>query len=257
VYQIPQLLKYNGLFHAFSEKSDGNMANVINGKVCNPKTVAANRKKFFKRIAIDIKDTICMWVAHGDTILEADPKLAGVSMLDYRKAVKVDGLTTNKNGLYLFLLIADCLPVIIFDPVNLALAAVHAGWKGVDLEISGKAIEFMIDKYNSDPGQVVVGIGPCVYKESFIKANPKQKNDSRWRPYIDKVRPCQKGSESFYSVDLVGFTKKQLIDAGVKKGNIFESEIDTAEDERFFSHVRDANKHISRQGRFACVIALI
>ena len=233
------------------------MANVINGKLYDTKSVLANRKKFLIRIGVDINKTICMHVVHGDKLGVADKNLAGISMVDYKKAMVLDGLFTDKKAVYLFLLIADCLPIIFYDQRKKVVGLIHAGWKGVDLEIAKKAIKFMVNTYGSDPTDLVVGIGPCIYKESFIKVNPRQMSDSRWSSYIDKVRPCRKGGESYYSIDLVGFTKKQLMDAGVRKDNIFESEINTAKDKRFFSHVREAKKDISYQGRFACVIALI
>lgn len=214
------------------------------------KNAVANRKKFFEKIYLDIKKSACMWVTHGDQVIEPPSVSIGESMFDYRSAVKVDGLTTNKIGLNLFLLIADCLPIILYDPVQNAAGLIHAGWKGVDLEISKKAVKHFEAQYDSLPGNLIVGIGPCAYKDSFIKENPSQKNDPRWEGFIEKVGLNQ------YSIDLVGFTKKQLTDVGVKEENIFESGIDTVKDERFFSHVREGDGPINKQGRFACVVGL-
>lgn len=282
MYQIPRLLKYKNLFHAFSEKSDGNMANAIGGVVYRFSDVIINRKMFLKKAGIDINSSVCMWVAHGDEIVDADPKLAGVSIFDHKKAVKVDGLLTNKEGLYLFLLIADCIPIIIYDPVAEAVGLIHAGWRGVDLEIAGKAIEKFKSRFKSKTNNIIVGIGPCARKESFIKENPSQLNDPRWKEYVTACHPdpepaegegsqrilhgvyteCKRSVQNdnvrdYYMVDPVGFTKKQLLDAGVKKENIFDCGIDTVKDKRFFSHVRDCNNHISRQGRFACVVGMV
>lgn len=226
------------------------MANSINGVICNFDEVLLNRKRFLKKVGVDINKTVCMRVTHGDEITEADSKTAGVSMTDYRKVVKVDGLITNKKGLYLFLLIADCLPIIIYDPVKKAIALVHAGWKGVDLDIAGKAILQFKSKFKSKPKDLIVGIGPFVHKESFIKEDPFQKNDLRWRDFMVRIKG------DMYEVDLVDFAKKQLIESGVLKENIFESGINTAKDGRFFSHVRDGNLPIGQQGRFACIVGL-
>src|SRR4030042_5177840 len=112
MYQIPGLLKYPNLFHAFSTKKDGNMANVINGKRLNVKNVLTDRHNFLLKVGIDIDKCVCMRVNHKDGIIEADASLAGISMRDYKKTIKTDGFITNKKKLYLFLLIADCLPII-------------------------------------------------------------------------------------------------------------------------------------------------
>lgn len=250
MYQIPQLLKYKNLFHVFSQKSNGNMANSINGVVYDFETVLKNRKRFLGQSGVDVNKTVCMWVTHRDEIIEPPKKSIGVSMKDYTKAVKVDGLVTDKYGLYLFLLIADCLPIIIFDPVKKAVGLIHAGWRGVDLEIASKAILEFKTKFKSKSKDIIAAIGPCASKESFIKENPAQLNDQRWKGFIAKV------SDDNYSVDLVGFTKKQLISEGLLEENIIDCGVDTVTDKRFFSHVRECKNHISRQGRFACVVGM-
>jgi polyphenol oxidase len=163
---------------------------------------------------------------------------------------------TNEKGIYLFLLVADCLPVILYDQKIQVVAMVHAGWKGVDLEIARKAVEKLQNIYGSKPKDVVVGIGPRAHKVSFIKENPAQKDDPRWKDFIDRVRPCQYGKGGFYKVDLLGFTKKQLMDAGILQRNIYVSDVDTVKDKRFFSHVREGNLAIEKQGRFACVVGI-
>ena len=256
MYQIPGLLKYPKLFHAFSSKADGNMANSILGKVVDFENVLENRERFLKRINVDIERCVCMWVTHGDEIIKVPKKSVGVSMRDYKKAVKVDGLMTNEKGIHLFLLVADCLPIILYDPKKSVVALIHAGWKGVDLEIARKSVKKLQNAYDSKSEDIIVGIGPCAHKDSFIKEDPSQKNDPRWKPFIDRVRPCQDGRGDVYKVDLLGYTKKQLFDAGIIIDNIHISGIDTVKDKRFFSHVRESSLPLKKQGRFACIVGL-
>jgi len=250
MYQVTELLKFPKLFHAFSTKSEGNMSYFFNGNECDKDQVLENRNKFLAKFDIDINSCIALWVEHSDKILVADRKSAGISMKDKKYAIRADGLITNQKGLYLFLLIADCLPIILYDPVRGAIGLVHAGWLGVDLEIAKKGVMEMQEKYRCNPSDMVVGIGPCAHKESFIKENPSQKDDPRWQPFM------QKTEGELYKVDLVGFTKKQLLDAGVQDKNLFISNVDTAKDKRFFSHTREKDLPIERQGRFACVVGL-
>lgn len=256
MYQIPELQKFPKLFHAFSMKVDGNMANSILGNVVNFEDVLANRQKFLKRTNVDINKCACMWVTHGDEIIKVPEKSLGISMRDYKKAVKVDGLMTDKKGVYLFLLIADCLPIIFYDPKRQVISLVHAGWKGVDMEIARKAVEKMGVEYSCRPKNIIVGIGPYVHKESFIKENPAQKGDPKWDGFIDRVRSCQGGECECYEIDLLGYTKKQLSDTGISTRNIHVSEVNTVKDWRFFSHVREGSLPLKKQGRFACVVGL-
>ena len=252
MYKIPELDKLPEFFHAFSSREDGNMANSINGKVVNFQEVIKNRKKFLEKNDIDINKCICMWVTHSDKVIVADDKFAGLSMRNYNYARRVDGLVTNKKGLYLFLLVADCLPIILYDPVKEVIGLVHAGWKGVDKEIVKKAIVKMSKYFESEPQNIVVGIGPFAHKESFFKESPSQINDARWKPFLKR----RNSGENQYKVDLVGFMRKQLSDSGILEKNLFISEVDTVTDKGFFSHVREGKLSLAKQGRFVCIVGL-
>jgi YfiH family protein len=246
MYQLPSLLKFPSLVHGFSTVDEGNMS----FKFGNKKQVINNRKKFLGKLDISIDDCVASWVTHGDIVVVADEKLKGISMWDYKKAVRVDGLVTAQKGLFLFLLIADCLPVILYDPKKEVIGVVHVGWKGADINIANEAIKKLGDKYRVEPSNLVVGFGPAALKDSFIKESPSQIDDPMWQVFLEEV-----GNDK-YKVDFVGLCKKQLLNAGIKENNILESGIDTVKDKRFFSHHRDSGKDLRKQGRFACVVGI-
>ena len=250
MYQIPGLLKFPKLFHAFSTKADGNMASAISGKIYEFDQVVKNRENFLRKVGISIDSCICMWVVHGEEVRIAEKKEAGKSMTDYNNALRLDSLITSEKELYLFLNIADCLPLILFDPVKEVVGVIHAGWKGVDLEIIKKAVRRVNQEYGCKPSDLVVGIGPCARKDSYIKENLNQKNDLRWQPFLEYI------GESKYKIDLVGLCEKQLTESGFLDKNIIDCYIDTVKDNRFFSHVRESKLPINQQGRFACVVGI-
>jgi YfiH family protein len=273
--QITKLREYPKLFHAFSTKDNGNMANAILGEKVDFNKVFENRKNFLSKINVDINSCICMWVMGEDGIAEVNTKDAGVSMKDYKKAVKIDALVTNIKNLFIFLLTADCAPVILYDPVKEAVGVAHIGWKGADLGIVRKVIKRLSDLYKSKSEDLIIGIGPSARGESYIKKNPSQRNKIEWKGFIKKVT-TRKGrhpgfssgsremlkkfqhdkEEEFYKVDFVGLCKKQLVESGVKEKNIFDCGVDTAKDSLFFSHYREKDKYINKQGRFACIVGL-
>ena len=215
MYQIPELLKFPKLFHAFSTKDDGDLSANFD---LESKTVQ-RRGKFLGKLKLKLDDCIKMQVAHDDEIVEANEELKGISLRDWKKSVNVDGLVTNRNGIFLFLLIADCLPIIFYDPLNKAVGLIHAGWKGADLNIVGKAIKKLNTLYATNPKDLIVGIGPAARKDSFVKENPSQKDDTKWNGFIENV------GNNKYKVDFVELCKKQLIDVGVPIENIFDSYI--------------------------------
>ena len=73
-----------------------------------------------------------------------------------------DALISDEPGVGLTIRTADCLPILIADPRNRAIAAVHAGWRGVVSEIASKAVEAMTREFGSRPQDLVVAIGPAI-----------------------------------------------------------------------------------------------
>ena len=100
---------------------------------------------------------------HGDEILHIDryPR-GGRASEGY-----ADGMITSLPGLCLVIRTADCVPVFIYDPVKSVLGAVHSGWKGTMLDITGKCIRLMVELYGSDPGRLYSFILPSIGPESY------------------------------------------------------------------------------------------
>lgn len=78
-----------------------------------------------------------------------------------------DAFVTNVPALALGVRTADCVPVLIYDPVHRAVAAVHAGWKGTVKHIPHRAIEVMTARYGCDPSDMRAVIGPAIGPDSF------------------------------------------------------------------------------------------
>lgn len=78
-----------------------------------------------------------------------------------------DALVTNTKGQVLGVLSADCVPILLFDPVKQALGLAHAGWKGTAASIGPLTLQRMMDLYGCDPAQVSVYIGPSISQAHF------------------------------------------------------------------------------------------
>jgi polyphenol oxidase len=79
-----------------------------------------------------------------------------------------DALISNRPGIGLAIRTADCLPILIADQRRRAVAAIHAGWRGVVSEIVPKAVEAMTQQFGSNAEDLVIaigpGIGPCCFE---------------------------------------------------------------------------------------------
>ncbi|WP_447973469.1 peptidoglycan editing factor PgeF [Nitrospira sp. Kam-Ns4a] len=73
-----------------------------------------------------------------------------------------DALMTNQPGVLVTVRTADCVPVLLHDPVRRVVAAVHAGWRGAVAGIIPRTLETMRRRFGSTPDSLRVGIGPSV-----------------------------------------------------------------------------------------------
>ena len=78
-----------------------------------------------------------------------------------------DAFVTNRPGVAIGVRTADCVPVLLYDPVERVVAAVHAGWKGTVLHISEGALEAMGQEFGSRPSELKTVIGPSIGPDSF------------------------------------------------------------------------------------------
>jgi polyphenol oxidase len=96
---------------------------------------------------------------HGNNIVVIDSCSRGPAG---REFATCDGIVTNKRGIALGIYVADCCAVYIVDPKTPAIGLVHSGRKGTELGVVTNAIRLMIDRFGSDPTEMIVQLGPCI-----------------------------------------------------------------------------------------------
>jgi len=244
MYQLEQLKKFDGLVHGISTKKEGNMS----FRWGKEEEVLKNRESFLKQLGISLGDCVNLSLQHEAEVIKVSSKDKGKGMYK-QDGVPGDALITKEKGLFLSLLTADCLPIIFYDQKKEVIALCHAGWKSVDKKIVQKVVDVFIKDYGSEPRDIFVAIGPAVHKESYKFSNPVQKELPGWEGFLEDL------SDGQTAVDLIGYTVKQLMEAGVLKENIEINEVDTAVDSEFFSHYRSVRTG-ETEGRFATVVAI-
>lgn len=213
------------------------------------KEVIENRKKFFEKNRISLDESVFMNVLHGNKIFLVDKRSSGLGCLDLESALPTDCLVTSSKDIFLCLLVADCLPIVVYDDEKKFISLIHAGWKGLDDQIIGKTVSFLESKFESNPEKFKVFIGPGIRKESYLFNEVKQQKSEDWKRFIDKVE------NNLFSVDLVGFAKAQLFSSGIDNDRIFDCRIDTGKEKSLYSHYRDKN-NLKIEGRFVCVVGM-
>jgi hypothetical protein len=96
---------------------------------------------------------------HGSNIAVIDSCSRG---LVGREFPACDGIITNQRGLALGIYVADCCAVYLVDPKTPAIGLVHSGRKGTELGVVTNAVRQMIDRFGSDPAEMIVQLSPCI-----------------------------------------------------------------------------------------------
>lgn len=203
----------------------------------NPDSVVENRQRFFSALGLSENQTASAYQVHGDAILEVTTP---------GRWEGYDALVTNQPGIFLNVTTADCTPILLFDPVNHVVAAVHAGWRGTSLYILRKTLDFIHQRYGTIPAHCVAFIGTCIdecsYEVHADVADHFQEAFKRWDSEKQK-----------FFLDLKKANQYQLLEAGVPEKNIEISPYSTiTHNARFFSYRKENGK----TGRMLNVIGL-
>lgn len=158
-----------------------------------------------------------------------------------------DAFVTNLPGIAIGVRTADCVPILLYDPVKRVVAAVHAGWKGTVLHISQKALEVMALKYGTVFSDIQAVIGPAIGPDSFqVGLEVAEKFKAAGFPMDDiwSFRGAGDGSpmSGGHHIDLFKANRWLLEQAGLLPDNIQVFDIDTFTDNSFFSARREGTQ---------------
>jgi YfiH family protein len=129
-----------------------------------------------------------------------------------------DAIISRRPGVIVAIRTADCLPILIVDSRTRAVAAVHAGWRGVVAEIAPKAVEAMGLEFGSRPQDLEIaigpGIGPCCFEvgpevASQFRAFFPERNDLYTRAKLDLVETVRR------QLRRIGVTMGQISTSGL------------------------------------------
>lgn len=271
----PALAHLNWLMHGFSTRPDGaseiparQSSRHAPEKVLNlgftewdtREGVLENRKKFFAALGAAELRVVTLRQIHSDIIhivgaedvLRGDPAPGG------------DALITRESGVLLVVQTADCIPILLADTKQRAIAAIHSGWRGTAQRIAEKTLGRMQMEFHTRPQDVLAALGPgiggCCYevghevvKEFAAKfANAREwfagpfealesgDNDSNWLPWLTMRPPGHAPPPPRVQLDLIAANRAILAGAGIAPDRIQSSGLCTScRTELFFSYRRE------------------
>ena len=281
----------NWVLHAFSTRAGGAGRAPASGLNLGftpgsaPARVRENRRRFFAALGAATYQLAEVHQTHSTLVYRV--RRAGQAKLEYLPCgyplseslpsrPQGDALITDEPGILLAVRSADCVPILLFDPERHAVAAIHAGWKGMLGGIAEKTVGEMRRQFRSRPRTMLAIVGPsiraCCYEvsedlatafcgafaegERLVRKPPKGKFGSElYPPPFLSLTPPGHGPEGapHPHLDLVATARYQLRRAGLASSHIHVADFCTAcRTNLFFSHRKEG----SHTGRMMTVIGI-
>jgi YfiH family protein len=211
--------------------------------------VVDNRRRAAAAVGLGLDDLVfCRQVHRRSVAVVGEAERGRGTTSDDEAVQETDALVTATPGLGLVVMVADCVPIVLYDPVAHVLGCVHAGWGGTVRKVAEAAVEAMAD-LGSAPGDVLAALGPSIEADRYQVGDDVA--DAARDAFGDAadavVRPDGSGRWLF---DLWGANRHTLLAAGLKPDNVVAGPVGTG-DERFFS-----DRLVRPCGRFAAIAVL-
>ena len=206
--------------------------------------VRENRLRSFAALGRPLESIFDVWQVHSADVVIAD----GPRPVDVPHQ-KADVILTRNPAVTLYMRFADCVPVMLYDPVRRAIGMVHAGWLGTVRGASRVAVEAMQTKLGSRPGDILAAIGPSIGPDHYqVGADVLEQVSAAFGDEAGRLVAHRDGRAY---LDLWASNRLQLEQAGVR--HIEVAGLCTAcHTEDWFSHRAESG----RTGRFGALIAL-
>lgn len=212
IFQFNNLLAYKNIKQGVSTREFGSMKNEDGSSKKEDLNV------FLKELNIS-SSAITMGQVHGSNVIE-------IKDINVSRVENTDGMITAAKNTPLTVLTADCLPIVFYDPKKQIIGIVHGGRKGLYAGIIENTIDKLKSEFNSDPKNIIVGIGPGIEKK------------------------CYEVDSEF--IDIRKIAHNALVKIGIKEENIEDMDICTkCNMDKFYSY-----RGGDLNSRFASVISL-
>ena len=202
----------------------------------SPHNVEGNRSILARAFGIPHERLVTVRQTHSCDILAIDEANEDYS---HFLEIEADAIITNQPGVMIGVTTADCVPLLLLDPVNRVIAAVHAGWQGTASRITEAAVQAMQSIFKSRPRDIRASIGPCIspccYEVDITVKEGFDNHNTPWEPVAEA------SGQGKWRLDMALANRIQLEEAGVPCASIQTSGLCVCcHRELFFSYRRDA-----------------
>lgn len=204
---IPALEKIGLIKHAFTTRQGGLGARSSGIKLTD------DWKALAEAFGVNPERLVTANQVHGENIVRVDGR-----NFKKTKTAQADAMITNALEMAIGVETADCVPVLLVDPLTPAVGAVHAGWRSTVKRIVQKAVKKMQDEFGTDPARMIAAIGPTIGPECYEVDEPVMGPIREAFPLWKEVVSAR-GSDK-WSLDLVKLNRLELLQIGLSEKNV-------------------------------------
>ncbi len=230
-----QSLLIHGTSPRYFEMKEGERASFCPPENDNGELFREHQKLFLQSLGIEREDLFRVRQVHGNQVyVLTDAKI----IVDGVRHQEADAIVTHLPDCPIMILTADCVPIIIYDPVNHVVGVVHAGRVGTEKRIFSNVIEAVGREYGSRPRDLIVSMGPairgCCYEVDEPCALPFIERSS-----VDSGFVMKAGAGKFF-IDLPEANRQEGCEAGILKENIYtDGPCTSCDNHRWYSYRRE------------------
>ncbi len=213
----------------------------------DPVKIFENRALLAHRFFVTPEKLLTPHQTHGSNVILIDRELLQSNKTEIiDKLYGYDASITQEKGIFLCVTTADCVPILLYDQKNEAIAAIHAGWRGTSQRISEKTIGRMKKHFGTRSADLIAAIGPAIGIESYevgheVGAEFENNGFKLTKPCAERNRKTRK-----LHLDLKEINRQELLRLGIPKRQIEKTKYDTYKNQRLFFSARRQSVHSGR-----------
>lgn len=257
---FPLLEQIPGIVHGFSTRLGGvsggdvGTMNMSFGREPDRENVLENHRRLAAAVGYDPEQLVFSSQTHTTNVRRVGAADCGYGYLRERDFDDVDGLITNEPGVVLATFYADCVPLLLVDPVHRAIGSSHSGWRGTVADMGGATLRAMQQEFGTDPADVLAAIGPSICQDCYeVSEDVIEQFRAAYKEALWS-RLFYRKENGKYQLDLQEACRQNFLRAGMRAEHISLPDLCTCcNPQLLYSHRASAG----RRGNLAAVLGLV
>jgi len=251
---FPRLGNSNAIKHAVTTRVGGVSRGIhqsmnLSFKVGDDSVnIEENRTLLSKVVGMDLNRIGYVNQVHSDRVLKLDANFTP----ENGSLGEADGIISNEKNIPIMIMVADCLPVMFYDPIHKAIGLAHAGWRGTVSHVAVKTLLAMGEAYGTKAAEVRAVLGPCIGACCYEVGKDVEKEFTNLFPWGNEV--LEKSGKEHWKLDVSEANARQLLEIGVRDENLIRSRLCTIQNiDLFYSYRAEASPE-KPTGRFGVLM---